>query len=56
MLKKLCRVLRKNRKSLNLQGNLYFPVDWGGVCVGGGPGGVLGGVSVSRTTIIVGFR
>ena len=40
---------------LNLQGNLYFPVNWGGVYVGGGPGGVSGGVSASSTTVIGGF-
>ena len=40
---------------LNLQGNLMFPVAWGGVYVAGGPGGIGGGVSVSGTTIIGGF-
>lgn len=40
---------------LNLQGNLLFPVSWGGVYVAGGPGGVGGGVSVSGTTIVGGF-
>ncbi|PQB05586.1 hypothetical protein BST85_12270 [Aureitalea marina] len=40
---------------LNLQGNLLFPVSWGGVYVAGGPGGIGGGVSVSGTTIIGGF-
>ena len=40
---------------LNLQGNLLFPVSWGGVYVAGGPGGVGGGVSVSSTTIVGGF-
>ena len=40
---------------INLQGNLNFPVTWGGVYVGGGTGGVSGGVGVSSTTIIGGF-
>jgi hypothetical protein len=40
---------------INLQGNLMFPVDWGGVYIGGGSGGVSGGVGVSSTTIIGGF-
>lgn len=40
---------------LNIQGNLYFPVEWGGVYVGGGPGGVSGGVSTTSTTVIGGF-
>jgi hypothetical protein len=44
-----------DRIGLNFQGNLMFPVDWGGVYVGGGPGGVGGGVSASSTTVIGGF-
>ena len=40
---------------INLQGNLMFPVNWGGVYIGGGSGGVSGGVGVSSTTIIGGF-
>ncbi|OIQ27545.1 MAG: hypothetical protein BM564_12290 [Bacteroidetes bacterium MedPE-SWsnd-G2] len=40
---------------LNLQGNLMFPVDWGGYYVGVGPGGVGGGASVNSTTLIGGF-
>ena len=40
---------------INLQGNLLFPVEWGGVYVGGGTGGVSGGASVSTTTVIGGF-
>jgi len=43
------------RVGLNLQGNLLFPVNWGGFYVGGGSGGVSGGVSVSSTSIIGGF-
>lgn len=37
---------------LNLQGNLMFPVQWGGFYVGGGSGGVSSGLSVSSTTVI----
>ena len=40
---------------LNLQGNLLFPVAWGGAYVGAGTGGVSGGVSVTSTTLIGGF-
>jgi hypothetical protein len=40
---------------LNLQGNLMFPVQWGGFYVSGGSGGVSSGASVSSTTIIGGF-
>jgi len=40
---------------INLQGNLMFPVNWGGVYIGGGSGGISGGVGVSSTTIIGGF-
>lgn len=40
---------------INIQGNLMFPVSWGGVYVGGGTGGVGGGVSVNSTTVIGGF-
>jgi len=43
------------RVGFNIQGNLMFPVNWGGVYVGGGSGGVSGGVSVSSTTLIGGF-
>lgn len=37
---------------LNLQGNLMFPVQWGGFYVGGGSGGISTGLSVSSTTVI----
>jgi len=40
---------------INLQFNLLFPIEWGGVYVGGGSGSVSGGVSTSGSTIIVGF-
>lgn len=48
-------IMFSEKLGLNLQGNLLFPVEWGGVYVGGGPGGVSGGASVSSTTIIGGF-
>ncbi|RLD25668.1 MAG: hypothetical protein DRI70_06760 [Bacteroidetes bacterium] len=48
-------IMVSDRIGINLQGNLMFPVTWGGVYVGGGPGGVSGGVGVSSTTIIGGF-
>ncbi len=40
---------------INLQFNLFLPIEWGGVYVGGGPGGVSGGVGASSSTIIAGF-
>jgi len=43
------------RVGLNLQGNLMFPVAWGGAYVGGGSGGISSGVSLSSTTLIGGF-
>lgn len=43
------------RVGFNIQGNLMFPVNWGGVYVGGGTGGVTAGASVSSTTVIGGF-
>jgi len=39
-----------------IQGDLLFPVSWGGVYVGGGPGGIGGGVAVSSTTIMGGLK
>jgi hypothetical protein len=48
-------IMFTERIGLNLQGNLLFPVDWGGVYVAGGSGGVSGGASVSSTTVIGGF-
>jgi hypothetical protein len=48
-------IMITDRVGINLQGNLNFPVNWGGVYVGGGSGGVSGGVGVSSTTIIGGF-
>lgn len=40
---------------VNLQGNILLPIEWGGVYVGGGPGGVSSGVGVAGSTIIAGF-
>ncbi len=40
---------------VNLQFNLLLPVSWGGVYVGGGPGGVGAGAGVSGTTVIGSF-
>ncbi len=40
---------------VNLQFNLLLPIAWGGVYVGGGPGGVSGGVAVSSSTLIASF-
>ncbi|UCD61964.1 MAG: hypothetical protein JSV59_05210 [Flavobacteriaceae bacterium] len=41
---------------IKIQGDLLFPVSWGGVYVGGGPGGIGGGVAVSSTTIMGGLK
>jgi len=40
---------------INLQFNMLLPIEWGGVYVGGGSGGVSGGVSASGSTLIAGF-
>jgi len=48
-------IMFSDRIGLNLQGNLMFPVEWGGAYVGGGTGGIGGGVGLSSTTLIVGF-
>ncbi len=40
---------------INLQANLLFPVEWGGVYIGAGTGGVSSGAALSSTTIIAGF-
>ncbi|TNJ42517.1 outer membrane beta-barrel protein [Tamlana fucoidanivorans] len=48
-------IMFSDHVGINLQGNLLFPVNWGGFYVGGGPGGINGGVSVASTTVIGGF-
>jgi hypothetical protein len=48
-------IMFSEKLGLNIQGNLWFPVEWGSVYVGGGPGGVSTGASVSSTTVIGGF-
>jgi hypothetical protein len=48
-------IMFSDRVGLNLQGNLMFPVNWGGVYVSGGTGGVGAGVSLGSTTVIGGF-
>jgi hypothetical protein len=40
---------------LNLQGNLRFPVDWGGFYVGVGSAGASSGVALESTTVVGGF-
>jgi opacity protein-like surface antigen len=44
-----------DRVGLNLQGNLLFPVEWGGFYVGAGTGGVSSGVNVGSTIVMGGF-
>ncbi len=48
-------IMFSERVGLNLQGNLFLPIEWGGVYVGGGPGGISTGVSAGTTTIMGGF-
>lgn len=43
------------RVGLNLQANLFLPIEWGGVYVAGGSGGVSTGVSAGTTTVMGGF-
>lgn len=44
-----------DRVGLNLQGNLFVPVTWGGLYIAGGSGGVSTGVSAGSTTVMGGF-
>lgn len=46
-------VMLSDRVGINLQGNLLFPVQWGGFYVGAGTGGVSSGVNAG-TTIVMG--
>ncbi len=48
-------IMFTDRVGLNLQGNLFLPVEWGGFYIAGGSGGVSTGAGVSSTTIIGGF-
>lgn len=48
-------IMFSDHVGLNLQGNLFLPVEWGGVYVSGGSGGVSTGASVGTTTIMGGF-
>lgn len=48
-------IMFSDRVGLNLQGNLYVPVVWGGLYIGGGTGGVGAGVSAGSTTVMGGF-
>ena len=41
-----------DRVGFNIQGNLFLPVQWGGVYIAGGSGGVSSGVSAGVTTIM----
>ena len=49
------RIMFTDRVGLNLQGDLLIPVQWGGVYIGAGSGGVSSGASFSSTTLIGGF-
>lgn len=48
-------VMLTERVGLNFQGNLLFPVEWGGFYVGAGTGGVSSGVNVGSTVVMGGF-
>jgi len=48
-------IMFSEKLGLNLQGNLLFPVEWGGIYVGGGTGGASAGAGFSSTTVIGGF-
>lgn len=45
-------IMFSDRIGLNLQGNLFLPVEWGGLYVAGGSGGVSSGVSAGTTTVM----
>jgi hypothetical protein len=40
---------------INLQGNLLFPVQWGGFYIGGGTGGISSGINTGTTIVMGGF-
>ncbi len=48
-------IMFSDRVGLNLQGNLMLPINWGGVYISGGTGGVGTGVTLGSTTVIGGF-
>lgn len=48
-------VMLSERVGLNFQGNLLFPVEWGGFYVGAGTGGISSGVNVGSTVVMGGF-
>ncbi len=48
-------VMFSEHVGINLQGNLLFPVQWGGFYVGGGTGGVSSGVNAGTTIVMGGF-
>ena len=48
-------VMLSDRVGINLQGNLLFPVEWGGFYVGAGTGGVSTGINAGSTIVMGGF-
>jgi hypothetical protein len=48
-------VMLSDRVGINLQGNLLFPVEWGGFYVGAGTGGVSSGINAGSTIVMGGF-
>lgn len=48
-------VMLSDKIGLNFQGNLLFPVQWGGFYVGAGSGGISSGVNAGSTLVLGGF-
>ena len=48
-------VMFSERVGINLQGNLLFPVEWGGFYIGAGTGGVSSGINAGTTIVMGGF-
>lgn len=48
-------VMLSEQIGIKLQGNLLFPVQWGGFYVGAGTGGISTGVNTSTTVVMGGF-
>ena len=48
-------VMVSDRVGINLQGNLLFPVQWGGFYIGGGTGGISSGINTGTTIVMGGF-
>ena len=49
------KIMASERVGIRLQGQLLVPVEWGGIYIGGGSGGVSSGVSLGSTILMGAF-